>query len=57
MTVRFRDRIRDERKFKSVEELVRQIGKDVAYARSARLTTRPETDGAASGGRREDRGR
>jgi len=38
MTVRFRDRIRDERKFKSVEELVRQIGKDVAYARSARLT-------------------
>jgi riboflavin kinase/FMN adenylyltransferase len=38
MTVRFRDRIRDERKFKSVEELVRQIGKDVAYARSTRLT-------------------
>jgi FAD synthase len=38
MTVRFRDRIRDERKFKSVEELVRQIGKDVGYARSARLT-------------------
>jgi riboflavin kinase/FMN adenylyltransferase len=38
MTVRFRDRIRDERKFKSVEELVRQIGKDVEYARSARLT-------------------
>jgi len=38
MTVRFRDRIRDERKFKSVEELVRQIEKDVAYARSTRLT-------------------
>jgi len=38
MTVRFRDRIRDERKFKSVEELVRQIEKDVAYARSARVT-------------------
>ena len=38
MTVRFRDRIRDERKFKSVEELVRQIEKDVGYARSARLT-------------------
>jgi riboflavin kinase/FMN adenylyltransferase len=38
MTVYFRDRIRDERKFKSVEELVRQIRKDVGYARSARLT-------------------
>mgnify|MGYP001615016502 CR=1 FL=1 len=57
MTVRFRDRIRDERKFKSVEELVRQIGKDVGYARSARLATHPETNDAASGGRREDGGR
>ncbi|MHB1012492.1 MAG: bifunctional riboflavin kinase/FAD synthetase [Desulfobacteria bacterium] len=54
MTVRFRDRIRDERKFKSAEELVRQIEKDVAYARSARIATHPETGCAASGGRRED---
>ncbi|MGA8754632.1 bifunctional riboflavin kinase/FAD synthetase [Candidatus Deferrimicrobium sp.] len=54
MTVRFRDRIRDERKFKSVEELVRQIEKDVGYARSVRLATHPGTDDAASGRRRED---
>ncbi|MGE5247403.1 MAG: bifunctional riboflavin kinase/FAD synthetase, partial [Verrucomicrobiota bacterium] len=33
MTVWFRDRIRDERKFKTAEELVRQIEKDVGYAR------------------------
>ncbi len=33
MTVRFRDRIRDERKFKSVDELTRQIAKDVQFAR------------------------
>jgi len=45
MTVRFRDRIRDERKFKSVEELVRQIEKDVGYARSMRLPTDPEAGG------------
>jgi riboflavin kinase/FMN adenylyltransferase len=57
MTVRFRDRIRDERKFKSVEELVRQIGKDVGYARSARLATQPGPDDAAFGGRRKDGGR
>jgi riboflavin kinase/FMN adenylyltransferase len=54
MTVRFRDRIRDERKFKSVEELVRQIEKDVGYARTARLATHPGTGDVASGGRRED---
>ncbi|MDO8739901.1 riboflavin kinase [Candidatus Deferrimicrobium sp.] len=36
--MRFRDSIRDERKVTSVEELVRQIEKDVGYARSARLT-------------------
>jgi riboflavin kinase/FMN adenylyltransferase len=42
MTVRFRDRIRDERKFKSAEELVRQIEKDVGYARAARLPTGTE---------------
>jgi len=34
MTVWFRDRIRDERKFQKVDELVAQIGKDVEYARS-----------------------
>ncbi len=33
MSVSFRDRIRDERKFKSAEELARQIAKDVRYAR------------------------
>ncbi len=33
MSVSFRDRIRDERKFKSAEELARQIAKDVQYAR------------------------
>jgi riboflavin kinase/FMN adenylyltransferase len=37
LTVWFRDRIRDERKFQSVDELVRQIEKDVEYARSARI--------------------
>ncbi len=33
MSVFFRDRIRDERKFKSADELTRQIAKDVQYAR------------------------
>ncbi len=33
MSILFRDRIRDERKFKSVDELARQIAKDVRYAR------------------------
>ncbi|MGA6993661.1 MAG: bifunctional riboflavin kinase/FAD synthetase [Candidatus Deferrimicrobiaceae bacterium] len=37
IAVYFRDRIRDERKFKSVRELVRQIEKDVRYAREAKL--------------------
>ena len=40
MSVYFRDRIRDERKFKSVQELVRQIEKDVQYAREAKLPVR-----------------
>ena len=57
MTVYFRDRIRDERKFKSADELVRQIEKDVRYARSARIPSCREPDGAASGGRREAGGR
>src|SRR5512139_2395403 len=57
MSVYFRDRIRDERKFKSVEELVRQIGKDVQYARSARFASRREPGEAASRGRREAGGR
>ena len=54
MTVRFRDRIRDERKFKSVEELVRQIEKDVRYARSAHVAMHPAADDAVPDGRRED---
>ncbi|MGE5188531.1 MAG: bifunctional riboflavin kinase/FAD synthetase [Gemmatimonadota bacterium] len=33
VSVFFRDRIRDERKFKTVDELARQIAKDVQYAR------------------------
>jgi len=37
MTVWFRDRIRDERKFQTVDELVRQIGKDVEFAREAKI--------------------
>ena len=40
IAVHFRDRIRDERKFKSVEELVRQIQQDVQYARGAKLPAR-----------------
>jgi hypothetical protein len=55
--VRFRDRIRDERKFKSVEELVRQIEKDVGYARSARMSTDPEADAPAFGVRPVEGGR
>jgi riboflavin kinase/FMN adenylyltransferase len=42
IAVYFRDRIRDERKFKSVQELVRQIEKDVQYAREAKLPVRRE---------------
>jgi len=57
MTVYFRDRIRDERKFRSVEELVRQIAKDARYARAARLPDRPQECGArAAAIRREGRG-
>ncbi|MBP2674160.1 MAG: riboflavin biosynthesis protein RibF [Deltaproteobacteria bacterium] len=35
MTVWFRDRIRDERKFQSADELVAQIEKDAEYARAS----------------------
>jgi riboflavin kinase/FMN adenylyltransferase len=48
VSVYFRDRIRDERKFKSVEELVRQIEKDVRYARGLKLPSRREAGGAAT---------
>jgi riboflavin kinase/FMN adenylyltransferase len=56
VAVFFRDRIRDERKFKSVQELVRQIEKDVQYAREAKLPARREAacteqNPAAAGGR------
>ncbi len=37
MTVWFRDRIRDERKFQSVDELVRQIDKDAEFARETKI--------------------
>jgi len=40
--VRFRDRIRDERKYGEVSDLVRQIEKDVRYAREARFPERSE---------------
>jgi len=53
MAVYFRDRIRDERKFESVGELVRQIGKDVEYARAARLPARKGEVGAGVASRRE----
>ena len=46
VSVYFRDRVRDERKFKTVEELVRQIDKDVQYARGMRLPVRKEAGGA-----------
>lgn len=55
ISVYFRDRIRDERKFKSAEELVRQIENDVKYARGAKLPARRqlgrrEPDSDAAGG-------
>ena len=54
VSVQFRDRIRDERKFKSADDLVRQIEKDVRYAGSARLPERGKaaetTRGTASAG-------
>jgi riboflavin kinase/FMN adenylyltransferase len=46
VSVYFRDRVRDERKFKTVEELVRQIEKDVQYARGMRLPVRQGAGGA-----------
>ncbi len=56
MTVWFRDRIRDERKFQSVDELVRQIGKDVEYARAARIPLWREPRGAGPGDRPREAG-
>jgi hypothetical protein len=55
IAVFFRDRIRDERKFKNVQELVRQIGKDAQFSREAKLPVRREAasagqDPAAAGG-------
>ncbi len=37
MTIWFRDRIRDERKFQCVDELVLQIGKDAEFARGSEI--------------------
>jgi riboflavin kinase / FMN adenylyltransferase len=56
MTVWFRDRIREERKFKNVEELVRQIEKDVGYARGRGIPVWKESRGAEAD-RRRDAGR
>ncbi len=55
IAVLFRDRIRDERKFRSVQDLVRQIEKDVQYAREAKLVVRKDgadarRSSAAAGG-------
>jgi riboflavin kinase/FMN adenylyltransferase len=54
ISIHFRDRIRDERKFKSAGELVRQIEKDVRYARETRLPARRDSGGgerdSAAGG-------
>jgi hypothetical protein len=47
VAVRFRDRIRDERKFKSADLLVRQIEKDVRFARNATLPARRDAGGSA----------
>jgi riboflavin kinase/FMN adenylyltransferase len=47
VAIHFRDRIRDERKFRSADELVRQIEKDVRYAASARFPARREAGGMA----------
>ncbi len=58
VSVYFRERIRDERKFKSAAELVRQIENDVKYARELTLPARrepgrmernPEAAGGAAG--------
>jgi len=45
VAVYFRDRIRDERKFTRVEELVRQIARDVRYAREWHASGRPAQRG------------
>jgi len=57
MKVRFRDRIRDERKFQTVEELVRQIEKDVGYARERDIPVWKDRAGAAAVRQREAGGR
>lgn len=47
MAVAFRERIREEKKFKTVEELARQIGRDVRYAREIVLPPPREAPAAA----------
>ncbi len=49
LAIRLRDRIRDERKFKSAEELVRQIEKDVRYAGAAKYAEREGAPGKPKG--------
>ncbi|GAB4363966.1 MAG: bifunctional riboflavin kinase/FAD synthetase [Deltaproteobacteria bacterium] len=55
IVVRFRDRIRDERKYKEVSDLVRQIEQDVRFAREATYPERRDGCGreaeAAGAGR------
>lgn len=53
--VRFRERIRDERKFKSVDDLVRQIEKDVRYARELSLPPARPAGGTRLAARTESR--
>lgn len=53
--VRFRDRIRDERKYKAVSELVRQIEEDVRFARQAKFPER--RDGCGKGTEPAEAGR
>jgi riboflavin kinase/FMN adenylyltransferase len=53
ITVWFRDRIRDERKFQRADDLVRQILKDAEYARESKIPRWREARGAGAAERGE----